>query len=258
MIDTHAHLDAGERPADTLIERARAARVERIVAVGTGIESCRAALELAERHDGVHAALGIHPHQAGNAEAERLPELRELLRHERAVAVGETGLDYYRDYAPRDRQRALFEAELNLAAELGKPLVVHSRAADEDTAAALTGFTGTVVLHCFSSPRLLDVALERRYYVSFAGNVTYPKAYDLRACARGVPGDRILVETDTPYLSPQPCRGTPNEPANVVHTLAALAEARGEDVRELEARIDANASAAFSLNVASTRGAGAG
>jgi TatD DNase family protein len=247
VIDTHAHLDAGEEPPDTLIERARNAGVDRIVAVGTGIESCRAALELAERHDCVHAALGIHPHQAGNAEAERLPELRELLRHGRAVAVGETGLDYYRDYAPRDGQRALFEAELGLAAELGKPVVVHTRAADEDTAEVLAGFTGTVVMHCFSSPGLLDVALERRYYVSFAGNITYPKAYDLRACARGVPADRILVETDTPYLSPQPRRGKPNEPANVVHTLAALADARGEDVDELEARVDLNASAAFCL-----------
>jgi TatD DNase family protein len=247
VIDTHAHLDACEEPPETLIERARAAGVERIVAVGSGIESSRAALEIAERHDGVFCALGVHPHQAGNAEAGRLDELRELLAHEPVVAVGETGLDYYRDYAPRDRQRALFEAELELAAELDKPVVVHSRAADDDTAAALGGFAGTVVLHCFSSPPLLDVALDRGYYVSFAGNVTYPKAYDLRACARGVPADRILAETDTPYLAPQPRRGRPNEPANVVHTLAALAEARGEDVRELEARIDANAVAVFSL-----------
>jgi TatD DNase family protein len=131
--------------------------------------------------------------------------------------------------------------------ELEKPVVVHSRAADEDTAETLAAFPGRVILHCFSSPPLLDVALDRGYYVSFAGNVTYPKAYDLRACARGVPADRILAETDTPYLAPQPRRGRPNEPANVVHTLAALAEARGEDVRELAARIDANAAAVFSL-----------
>jgi TatD DNase family protein len=247
VIDTHAHLDACEEPAETLIERARAAGVDRIVAVGSGIESCRTALEIAELHDGVRAALGIHPHQAGNAEAGRLGELRNLLGHERAVAVGETGLDYYRDYAPRDRQRALFAAELELAAELDRPVVVHSRAADDDTASALAGFPGTVVLHCFSSPKLLDVALERGYFVSFAGNVTYPKAYDLRGSARLVPADRILAETDTPYLSPQPRRGKPNEPANVVHTVAALAEARGEDLRKLEAIIDANASAAFAL-----------
>jgi TatD DNase family protein len=247
VIDTHAHLDACEEPPETLIERARAAGVERIIAVGSGIESCRAALEIAERNDEVYCALGVHPHQAGNTEAGRLDELRELLAHERVVAVGETGLDYYRDYAPRDRQRALFEAELELAAELEKPVVVHSRAADEETAETLAAFPGTVILHCFSSPPLLDVALERGYYVSFAGNVTYPKAYDLRACARGVPSDRILAETDTPYLAPQPRRGRPNEPANVVHTLAGLAEARGEQVSELEARIDANAAAVFSL-----------
>ena len=247
MIDTHAHLDACEEPPETLIERARAAGVERIVAVGSGIESCRAALEIAERHEGVFAALGVHPHQAGNAEAGRLDELRDLVGHDRVVAVGETGLDYYRDYAPRDRQRALFEAELELAAQFEKPVVVHSRAADDHTAEALAGFRGTVVLHCFSSPPLLDVALDRGYYVSFAGNVTYPKAYDLRGCARAVPADRILVETDTPYLAPQARRGRQNEPANVVHTLAALAEARGEDVPELEAQIDANATTAFSL-----------
>jgi TatD DNase family protein len=247
VIDTHAHLDACEDPPDALIERARAAGVDRIVSVGTGIDSCRAALEIAGRHGGVYAALGIHPHQAGRAEATRLAELRELLGHECAVAVGETGLDYFRDYAPRDRQRALFAAELELAAELGKSVVVHTRAADEDTVAALGAFAGTVVMHCFSAPPLLDVALERRYYVSFAGNVTYPKAYDLRACARAVPADRILAETDAPYLSPQPRRGRPNEPANVVHTLAALADARGEDAAELETQIEANAEAAFSL-----------
>jgi TatD DNase family protein len=248
VIDTHAHLDACEEPADALIERARAAGVDRIVAVGSGIESCRAALTVAERREGIYAALGVHPHQAGNAEAGRLSELRELLAHELAVAVGETGLDYHRDYAPRDRQRGLFVAELELAAELGKAVVVHSRAADDDTVAALAAFSGTVVLHCFSSPALLEVALERGYYVSFAGNVTYPGAYDLRGCARAVPPNRILAETDSPYLSPQPRRGRPNEPANVLHILAALAEARGEEVQELEAQIDANAEAAFSLS----------
>jgi TatD DNase family protein len=247
VIDTHAHLDACEDPPDALIERARAAHVDRIVAVGSGIESCKTTLQIAERHEGVYAALGIHPHQAGNAEAGRLTELRDLLAHSRAVAVGETGLDYYRDYAPRDRQRTLFEAQLELAAELRKALVVHNRAADEDTAAVLESFPGTVILHCFSSPALLAVALDREYYISFAGNVTYPKAYDLRGCARAVRADRLLVETDTPYLAPQPRRGKPNEPANVTHTLAAIAEAREEDIDELEACIDANAAVAFSL-----------
>jgi len=247
MTDTHAHLDACADPPAELVARARAAGVDRIVAVGSGLDSCRATLAIAYQEQGVWAALGIHPHQAGDADAGRLDELRELFADERAVAVGETGLDFYRDYAPRDRQRELFTRQLELAAELGKPVVVHTRAADEETAAALERFDGTVVLHCFSSPELLPIALERGYYVSFAGNVTYPKAEELREAARRVPADRLLVETDSPYLSPQPRRGRPNEPANVVHTVAALAEARGDDPAELAARLDANAAAAFSL-----------
>ena len=247
MIDTHAHLDAlDDEPAD-VVARAREAGVTRIIAIGSGIDSCRAELAVADREDGVFAALGIHPHQAGGAEAERMDELRELLSAPKAVAVGETGLDYFRDYAPRDRQQRLFEAQLELAADLGKPVVVHTRAADGPTLDSLRTFAGTVVLHCFSSPGLLDPALEHGWYVSFAGNVTYPNAYDLRAVARAVPDDRLLVETDSPYLSPQARRGRPNEPANVVHTVAALAEARGEEADRLAAQIDANADAAFGL-----------
>ena len=247
MTDTHAHLDACAEPADALIVRAHEAGVERIVSVGSGIDSCRATLAIAARHEGVAAALGIHPHQAADADAERLDELRELLRDERAVAVGETGLDYFRDYAPRDRQQRLFERQLELASELGKPVVVHTRDASAATAATLDGFAGTVVLHCFSAPELLPVALERGYYVSFAGNVTFPKAEALRDAARAVPRERLLAETDSPYLAPQPRRGRPNEPANVVHTVAALAEARGDDRDGLAAQLDANAAAAFGL-----------
>ena len=247
MTDTHAHLDACADPAADVVSRARAAGVERIVAVGSGLESGRETLAIAHANPGVWAALGIHPHQAADPDASRLDELRELLADERAVAVGEAGLDFYRDYAPRDRQRDVFARQLELAAELGKPVVVHTRAADDETAAALEAFPGTVVLHCFSSPNLLPVALERGYYVSFAGNVTYPKAEELREAAREVPANRLLAETDSPYLSPQPHRGRPNEPANVVHTVAVLAEARGEDPPALGAQLDANAVAAFSL-----------
>jgi TatD DNase family protein len=236
---------------EELLLRAREAGVERVITVGSGIESCRAALEIAEREPGVFAALGIHPHQAGGAEAERLGELAELLARDHAVAVGETGLDFYRDWAPPGRQRGLFAAQLELAAEHGKPIVIHNRDADSETAELLAAFQGTVILHCFSSPALLEPALERGYYVSFAGNVTYPSAEELREAAKRIPAERILVETDSPYLAPVPRRGRPNEPANVVHTLAALARVRGEDPGELAARIDANATAAFSLPVAS-------
>jgi TatD DNase family protein len=251
VIDTHAHLDGCEEPPEALLARAREAGVERVITVGSGIDSCRAALAIAGGERGVFAALGIHPHQAGGPEAGRLSELAELLGHERAVAVGETGLDFYRDWAPPDRQRSLFAAQLELAGEVGKPVVIHNRDADSETAAGLAGFDGTVILHCFSSPALLDVALERGYYLSFAGNVTYSSAEELREAARRVPADRILAETDSPYLAPVPRRGRPNEPANVVHTVAALAQTRGEDAAELAARIDVNATAAFWLPVAS-------
>jgi TatD DNase family protein len=247
LIDTHAHLDACAEDANELISRARAAGVERIVAVGSGIESCEKTLVIADENQGVFAALGVHPHQAGGEEARRLDKLRMLLGNDRVVAVGETGLDFFRDYAPRDAQRQLFESELELAAGLGLPVVVHSRAADEETLRALEGFHGTVVLHCFSSVRLLPAALERGYYVSFAGNVTFPNARDLRLAATQVPNDRLLAETDAPYLAPQPVRGRPNEPAYVVHTVAALAEVRGADADELAAQIEANATAAFGL-----------
>jgi TatD DNase family protein len=247
VIDTHAHLDACADTPDVVVDRARAAGVQRILTVGTTLDGCRRALELAGAHPEVYAVLGVHAHEAASADAGRLVELRDLLDHPRAVAVGETGLDYFRDYAPRERQAELFRAQLALAAELGRTVVVHTRAAAVDTLAELAAHEGDVVLHCFSEPELLEPALERGWYVSFAGNVTYPKAAELRAAAARVPADRILAETDSPYLSPQPVRGRPNEPAHVVHTLAALAEARGEDVDELGRRIARNAAAAFGL-----------
>ena len=195
----------------------------------------------------MYLILGIHPHDAGTATAEDLVALRELLAHPKAVAVGETGLDWFRDYAPRADQQSLFAAELELATELGKPVVIHTRAADDDTLAALADHEGSVVLHCFSSPHMLPTALERGWYVSFAGNATFPKAVDLRLAATQVPAERILAETDSPYLAPQPVRGKRNEPANLVHTLGALAQARGEEPIELERQIERNAAECFSL-----------
>ena len=247
MTDSHAHLDACDEEAEALVERAAAAGVSRTVTVGTGIESCRSALALADAYDGVHTALGIHPHDASTPERHRLDELRDLLSHPKAVAVGETGLDTVRGLASLDDQRRLLDAHLALAAELRLPVVIHNREADSQVAAALEGFTGTVILHCFSSPALLPVAIDRGYFVSFAGNATYPNAGALREAAALVPRERILVETDSPYLSPQPRRGKPNEPANVVHTVRALAEARGESADAFGGLAHTNAAAAFSL-----------
>ena len=248
MIDTHAHLDSFE-DIDEVLERARAAGVWRVVTVGTSIASGRASLALCERQEGVFAALGLHPHDAGSVGDSMLAELRELLAHPKARAVGETGLDYYRDLAPRGRQTESFRGQAALASELGKPLVVHTRAADADTVAVLSALSADVpvVLHCFSSSALLEPALENGWYVSFAGNVTYPKAGELRWAAARVPATRLLAETDSPYLAPQAVRGRRNEPAHVVHTLAALADARGTEVSELEEQIEANAASVFSL-----------
>lgn len=247
MTDSHAHLDACDEIASVLVERAAAAGVTRIVTIGTGIDSSRTALAIAQEHDCVYAAVGVDPHQAGGEDTERLDELRELLRHPKAVAVGETGLDNVRRFASPEEQRRLFERQLALADELELPVVVHNREASGETADVLAGFPGTVILHCFSSPEMLPVALERRYYVSFAGNATYPKAPELRDAAAQVPDDRILVETDSPYLSPQPVRGKPNEPAHLVHTVAALAAARDESTEDLATRLHANAAVAFGL-----------
>ena len=246
MIDTHAHLDAcAERPS-ALIRRARDAGVTRIVSIGTGAASWRDTLGIAQREEAVFAALGVPPHDA--ADEHPLDELAELLFNENVVAVGEAGLDYFRDYAPHDAQRRLFERQLELAAEYSKPIVVHTRAANRDTLDVLAGFDGTVVLHCFSEPTILRDAIDRGYYVSFAGNVTYPNARDLRVAATEVPANRLLAETDSPYLAPQPRRGRPNEPANVTFTVEALAKARGVGASELGAQIDANATAAFGLS----------
>ena len=239
MIDTHAHLgdDASE-----VLARARAEGVTRVIDVATTVDAARVTLARAEQEEGVYACLGVHPHEAG-APGD-LDELRELFAHPKAVAVGETGLDYYRDYAPRAAQALLFERQLALASELGKPVVIHTRAADDDTREKLLTHDGAVVLHCFSSPNLLDAALARGWYVSFAGNVTYKNAYDLRAAARRVPADKLLAETDSPYLAPQPVRGKRNEPAYVAHTYAFLAELHGESIR---AQIVANAESVFGL-----------
>jgi TatD DNase family protein len=213
-----------------------------VIEVATTVTGAHETLARAEREDGVYACLGVHPHEA--AAPGDLDELRTLLAHPKAVAVGETGLDYYRDYAPRDAQQRLFDAELGLARDLGKPVVIHTRAADDDTLARLRAHEGPVVLHCFSSPPLLADALGHGWFVSFAGNVTYKNAYDLRDAARQVPLDRLLVETDSPYLAPQAVRGRRNEPAFVVHTYDFLSQLRGEDVRP---HVLANAERVFGL-----------
>jgi TatD DNase family protein len=244
MIDTHAHL--GDDAAEVLA-RAQAAGVTRVIDVATSLAGARLSLARAEATANVHCVLGVHPHEAASFDLASLDELQQLLEHPRAVAIGETGLDDFRDYAPRAAQQELFDAQLALATATGKPVVIHTRAADDDTRVRLLGHDGPVILHCFSSPPLLEAALERGWWVSFAGNVTYKNAYDLRAAARRVPVERLLAETDSPYLAPQAVRGKRNEPAYVMHTLAALAEVLGVAQAELEAQIERNATEVFAL-----------
>jgi TatD DNase family protein len=242
LIDTHAHLGDDARE---VLDRAREAGVTQVIEVATTIAGARETLARAEREDGVYACLGVHPHEA--ADPGDLDELRELLAHPLAVAVGETGLDYFRDYAPHAAQQGLFDAQLAIARDLGKPVVIHTRAADDDTCERLLAHDGPVILHCFSSPRLLGPALERGWYVSFAGNVTYKNAYELRAAAREVPHDSLLAETDSPYLAPQPVRGKRNEPAYVAHVYAELARVHEAEVDDLARQIVANSEAVFGL-----------
>jgi TatD DNase family protein len=226
---------------EEVVARAAAAGVSRVLTVGLG-----QAADLAGRIPGVWAIVGVHPHEAARV-ADPAAAVRALLDRPRVVAVGECGLDFYRDYAPRDDQRRAFAAQIEVANEAGLPLVIHTRAADDETFAMLEAARVPVVLHCFGSVGRLGDALKRGYLVSFAGNAAYPKAGDLREAARRVPADRILAETDAPYLAPPPHRGRPNEPAYVMRTLEVLATARGVEPAALEAQIDANATRVFGL-----------
>ena len=226
-----------------------AAGVERIVTVGTGRASSERVVALAEAHPEVRCVIGVHPHDADGWTDADPRWLRSLAAHPAVVAIGETGLDYYRDHSARDAQLRAFVAQIGLARELGLPVVVHTRDAEEDTIATLDREAAEhpVVLHCFSMPARAPEVAERRWYASLAGQLTYPGADALRAAARALPADRVLVETDSPYLAPLPRRGRPNRPANVVHTLRALAEARGEAPEAIDALTTANARAVFGL-----------
>jgi TatD DNase family protein len=247
MIDSHTHLDLCEPPATELVAAAERAGVVRILTVGTDGVSCRAALAAAEAFPQVYAAIGRHPNYASGFDGADLAELRALAAHPRCLAIGETGLDYYRDYAPRADQERAFSAQIELARELDKPLVIHTRAAEQDTldqlAAQAEGVS--VVMHCFSMPTHLEECLERGYAISFAGNVTYKSAADLAQAAQRVPDERLLVETDAPYLTPQPVRKHPNQPAYVAHTAAFLAQLRGVSMGELGAVVQGTAARVF-------------
>ncbi len=263
LVDTHAHLQWPSLldDIDGVLARARDAGVRRILTLGTEPASCHAAVDLAARHADVYAAVGLHPGDVGADAAEALESLAPLLDHPRVVAIGETGLDYYHDdNPPRDAQIASFARHLDLGARTGLPVCVHSRSvhsheATDDVLRLLAAREGrvTVILHCYTG----DLETARRAlalgcYLSFAGNATYPKLRDLLAVAAAVPDDRLLLETDAPFLAPQPRRGRRNEPANVAYTYEAIAAARGVTPAALGARVSANAARLFHWSDAAT------
>ncbi|MEA2278729.1 MAG: TatD DNase family protein [Solirubrobacteraceae bacterium] len=243
MIDSHTHLDSCEPPNAELVAAAVREGVTRILTVGMDSASNRSALLAAEAFPQVHAAIGRHPNHAEGFDDADLADLQALAAHPRCAAIGETGLDHYRDYAPRADQERAFHAQIDLARATRKPLVIHTRAAEDDTLATLKARAHglQVVMHCFSMPDRLDECLAEGWWISFAGNVTYPKATDLARAAERVPDDRLLVETDAPYLTPQPVRKHRNQPAFVTHTARHVAGLRGVAYEELEAIVDRNA-----------------
>jgi TatD DNase family protein len=253
MIDSHTHLVLCDGAEAELVAAAREAGVGRMLTVGMDAETNPAAIAAAERNEGVFASVGRHPNEATGFDDAAAAEIARLGAHEKVRAIGETGLDYYRDSASPDEQRRAFAAQIEIARDLELPIVIHARdpeggteAVDEIFAILDARAAGhPVVLHCFSAPLRAADAAERGWYCSFAGNVTYPKSEALRVAAAAVPEDRILVETDAPYLTPQAKRGTRNEPANVVATAVVVAEARGVSYEELERAVQANARALF-------------
>jgi TatD DNase family protein len=254
VVDTHAHLGVCEPADEELVTAARRVGVRRILTVGLDEESNREAIAAAEAHEGVFASVGRHPNSAAGFDRAAERDIEELAASERVRAIGETGLDYYRDFGPREEQQRAFAAQIAIARRTGLPLVIHLRdpsgthdAMDEVFAALAAGADGlAVILHCCSVPphRVREVA-GHGWHCSFAGNVTYPRSDELRESARLVPDDLLLVETDSPFLAPQSGRGRPNQPANVVEVAEVVAAERGLTYEELERTVEANAARIF-------------
>jgi TatD DNase family protein len=246
FVDTHCHLDNEQFEPDreAVVERALAAGVERMMAIGTGNgpPDLEVAIRLAEKYPFLYATIGVHPHDASKATDETFARLRELARHPKVLAIGEIGLDYHYDFSPRDVQRDVFERQLDLAREAGKPIVIHTREAWADTMEVFRArWQGEGIMHCFTGDEVqAREALDLGFYLSFGGVLTFPKAESVRQAARMAPADRILMETDCPYLAPVPFRGKRNEPAYIAETARRLAEVRGVSVDEIATATSGN------------------
>jgi TatD DNase family protein len=252
LIDSHAHVSRCPDSPEKVIGAAREAGVEKILTVGLNEATNREEIALCGRFEGLFAAIGRHPNDADGFDDEAIADIERLAADPKVVAIGETGLDFYRDTAEADSQRRAFIAQADIAARLDLPLVIHvrdrqgSEEAVAEVFATLEEFPDlTVILHCFSAPAWVDRAAERDWYCSFAGNVTYPANEDLREAAAKVPDERILVETDAPYLTPQSRRRDRNQPAFIVETAEKVAEVRGVSYADLEAQVTTNAARLF-------------
>jgi TatD DNase family protein len=252
-IDSHAHLEmkAFDGDREAVIGRAAAAGLTAIITVGTTLPDCEKAVSLARLYPLIHAAVGIHPHEVKGIDAGTYDALRILAGQAKVVAIGEIGLDFFYDLSPREIQLRRFAEQLDLADELDLPVIIHDREAHAETLAILRQRKGRLrgVLHCFSGdPAMARECIALGFHLSVAGPVTYRKADQLRVVAREIPAERLLIETDAPYLAPQPYRGKRNEPAYVVETARCLAEIRGMAVGELERVTEENARRLFSLD----------
>jgi len=229
LVDSHCHLDDEKFDPDRaqVIERALAAGVEMMMAIGTGGD-LDVAIQQAERYPFIYATIGVHPHDAAKATPETFERLRDLAGHPKVLAIGEIGLDYHYDFSPREVQRTVFDRQLEIASEFHKPIVIHTREAWEDTLTQVTSLPYGGIMHCFTGDAAqASQALDLGFHLSFGGVLTFPKAEGLREAAKITPEDRLLVETDCPYLAPVPHRGKRNEPAFVVETARRLAQVRG-------------------------------
>jgi TatD DNase family protein len=256
LFDTHCHLDAGTFPEgpDAVLERARAAGVGGFASIGVGsLALAREAVELAERRPDVVATVGVHPHDASSWDDVLEAELEALAARPRVVAVGEVGLDYHYEHSPREKQRSVFARAIALAKRVKKPLVIHTRSAPEDTLdvlAAEGARDAGGIIHCFSEDRAFATrALELGFYLSFSGILTFKNARAVHEVAAWAPQDRLLVETDSPYLAPVPLRGKKCEPAFVTHTVARLAELRGKDAASIALLTTENAARVFAVGI---------
>ncbi len=254
LFDSHCHLtsDALREYADDVIARALAVGITRFVTIATDLADSARAFELAARHDGVHVAAGIHPHEAGRCESGWDARLHEIVTRTDVVGVGETGLDFHYDFADRSVQERVFRRQLELAVAARKPVIIHCREAHGDTLAILAEFPAVsrVVFHCFTgTAQQANEILDRGYWISLTGVVTFKKSQELRSVARMLPADRFMLETDSPYLTPEPFRSVrPNEPCHMIHTAACIARERGIEPAALAAQATENTLRFFNLD----------